>query len=264
MYLWRNWYDVLLKVTLISLGALLFEFGSLGNNECALCFQLLKYFHECFQVKLSSALLISSVLSSPQEECRDVVWVCKDGLRTAKARLQLNLAKDVKGNNKGSYNCITSKRKDNEGLLLNRASEKAEVLKATSTSAFTGEICLQKCQARKTHCQGQIVPINTQSDKAGDSSDRLKYRKFHWNIRKPFSYRGDWTPTQVSSGYAKQFLIPLVWLAPLWAGDWSGQVALLRCLSAPVCSGTVCLGSHGMSCPFRNLVRSRSEKSTQV
>lgn len=104
-----------------------------------------------------------------------------DGVGTAKAHLQLNPAKDAKRRKKGSCNHISSKSrsKENEGLLLNRASEKDQVLKAAFTSAFTGQICLQKSQARKTHCQGQIVPVNTQSGRTGDSSGRLKYRQFH-------------------------------------------------------------------------------------
>lgn len=60
-------------------------------------------------------------MNSPWEEYRDIVRACKDRVRTAKAHLQLNLAKDVKGSKKGSYNHISSesKSKEKEGLLLN-------------------------------------------------------------------------------------------------------------------------------------------------
>jgi len=63
----------------------------------------------------------------------------------------LTLAKDLKGNKKGSYRHVSSKRKSrkNEGVLLKGAGE-AEVLNAIFTSAFTGEFCLQESQARKT------------------------------------------------------------------------------------------------------------------
>ena len=37
------------------------------------------------------------------EEYRDTAWLCRDGVRRAKAWLRLNLAKDPKNNKKGFY-----------------------------------------------------------------------------------------------------------------------------------------------------------------
>lgn len=48
-------------------------------------------------------------MNSPWEEYRDIVRACKDRVRTAKAHLQLNLAKDAKGSKKGSYNISAAK-----------------------------------------------------------------------------------------------------------------------------------------------------------
>lgn len=58
-----------------------------------------------------------------QEEYRNTVQLCRDGLRKAKIHLELNLAKDVKGNRKGFYKYTCSKRKTRENMasLLNGA-----------------------------------------------------------------------------------------------------------------------------------------------
>ncbi|GAB0179374.1 mitochondrial enolase superfamily member 1 [Grus japonensis] len=73
------------------------------------------------------------------EEYRNVVRVCRDATRKAKAYLELNLARDVKDNKKGFFKYISSKRKtrENVGLLLNEVgalvmedTEKVELLNA--------------------------------------------------------------------------------------------------------------------------------------
>jgi len=65
----------------------------------------------------------------------------------------------VKGNKKGFYKYINSKRKsgENMSLLLNRTgdlvakvTEKADVLNATFTSVFTGKINFQDSQTPET------------------------------------------------------------------------------------------------------------------
>lgn len=94
-----------------------------------------------------------------QEIYRDTVQVCSNGVRKAKAHLELNLARDVQGNKKGFSRCISSKKKDREnvGLLLNgrrelvtKDMEKAETLSVFSTSVLIGKSCLQKSQAPET------------------------------------------------------------------------------------------------------------------
>ncbi|GAB0185471.1 mitochondrial enolase superfamily member 1 [Grus japonensis] len=55
------------------------------------------------------------------EEYRNVVRVCRDATRKAKAHLELNLARDVKDNNKGFFKYNSSERKTRENVdpLLN-------------------------------------------------------------------------------------------------------------------------------------------------
>jgi len=58
------------------------------------------------------------------EEYGNVVWVCKDAMRKAKAYLELNLMRKVQDKKKGFFNCVSVKRKsrENVGLLLNEVS----------------------------------------------------------------------------------------------------------------------------------------------
>ena len=88
-----------------------------------------------------------------------------DRVRKAKADLELNLAKDVKGNRKGFYKYINSKRKtrENMDLLLNGAAElvanempKAKVLSAFFASVFTSKTGLQEAQTPQT--RGTVQP----------------------------------------------------------------------------------------------------------
>lgn len=59
-------------------------------------------------------------------EYRNILLLCRNGIRKAKAHLQLNLGKDGKGNMKDFNRAISNKRQisENEGLTLNRVGEK--------------------------------------------------------------------------------------------------------------------------------------------
>ncbi|GAB0208054.1 mitochondrial enolase superfamily member 1 [Grus japonensis] len=92
------------------------------------------------------------------EEYRDVVRVCRDATRKAKAHLELNLARDVKDNKKGFFKYISSKRNtsENVGPLLNEVgalvmedTEKAELLNAAFVSVFTAKTGPQESQTLK-------------------------------------------------------------------------------------------------------------------
>lgn len=87
------------------------------------------------------------------EKYRDIVQVCKATARNAKTYLQLNLVKDVKGNKKGLYRQITSKKKNSEDMdpLINRLGDvvrkdmkRDEVLNVFLASASASKISLQK------------------------------------------------------------------------------------------------------------------------
>ncbi|GAB0208442.1 mitochondrial enolase superfamily member 1 [Grus japonensis] len=89
------------------------------------------------------------------EEYRDVVRECRDATRKAKAHLELNLAREVKDNEKGFFKYISIKRKtrENVGPLLNEAgalvmedTEKVELLNAFFSSVFTAEANPQETQ----------------------------------------------------------------------------------------------------------------------
>ena len=76
--------------------------------------------------------------------------MCRNGVRKGEAHLVLDLVRDMKGNTKGFYMHIRSKKKtrENAGPLLNgaehqvtRGMEKAKVLNAFFPSIFTSNIC---------------------------------------------------------------------------------------------------------------------------
>lgn len=76
-------------------------------------------------------------------------------IRKAKAHLEVNLARNVKGNEKCFYKCISSTRKMRKkvGLLLKvredlltKNMEKTEILNAFFTSVFTGKTCPRNCR----------------------------------------------------------------------------------------------------------------------
>ena len=83
-----------------------------------------------------------------KEEFRNIAWACRDGVRKAKAQLELILARDTKGN-KESYHYINSKKqnRENVGPLLNEVgdlvtadTDTAEVLNVIFASGFTNKV----------------------------------------------------------------------------------------------------------------------------
>ena len=50
------------------------------------------------------------------EEYRDAAQLCRDGVKKAKAQLELNWARDAKNNKKGFYRYVSQKRKLKESV----------------------------------------------------------------------------------------------------------------------------------------------------
>ncbi|KFR03253.1 hypothetical protein N306_07323, partial [Opisthocomus hoazin] len=81
------------------------------------------------------------------EEYREAARLCRDGVRKAKAQLELNLARDAKNNKKGFYRYVSQKKMVKESVppLMSKTSklvtadeEKAEVHNNFFASVFTG------------------------------------------------------------------------------------------------------------------------------
>lgn len=79
------------------------------------------------------------------EAYRDKIQLCREGVRKAKAKLELNLSRDEK-NNKRSPTDILSKTQRSEtliknaGKLVSREKEKAEVINNIFVSVLNGNV----------------------------------------------------------------------------------------------------------------------------
>ncbi|KAM6092638.1 uncharacterized protein LJ206_005604 [Theristicus caerulescens] len=93
------------------------------------------------------------------DEYREIVQTARDQVRKAKALIELNLARDVKGNKKSFYKFVRYKRKNRENVgplwketedLVTWSVKKAEVLKDFFASVFTGKCSSHTAQVAKS------------------------------------------------------------------------------------------------------------------
>ncbi|GAB0188293.1 mitochondrial enolase superfamily member 1 [Grus japonensis] len=98
------------------------------------------------------------------EEYREIVRTARDQVRKAKALIELNLARDIKGNKKSFYRYVSDKRKMREnvgplqketGDMFSQDTEKAEVLNEFFASVFTSKCSSHTAQAQASEGKGR-------------------------------------------------------------------------------------------------------------
>ena len=99
------------------------------------------------------------------KEYGEIIQAARDQVRKAKALIELNLARDIKGNKKSFYKYVGDKRKTREnvgtlpketGDLVTWDMDKAEVRNDFFASVFTGK-CSSPRKRERDFLQGHVM-----------------------------------------------------------------------------------------------------------
>ncbi|GAB0207214.1 mitochondrial enolase superfamily member 1 [Grus japonensis] len=120
------------------------------------------------------------------EEYRETVRAARDQVRKAKALTEISLARDVKGNKKSFYRCVSDKRRMREnvgplqnetGDLVTQDMEKAEVLNDFFASVFTGKGSSHAAQVTEGRDWENAEPPTVGEDQVREYLRNLKVHK---------------------------------------------------------------------------------------
>ncbi|KAK4806350.1 hypothetical protein QYF61_017219 [Mycteria americana] len=172
-----------------------------------------------------------------QEDYKDVMRLCREKSRRAKAQLELNLATAIKDNKKCFYKYISNKRRAKENLhplsdaggnVVTKDEEKAEVLNAFFASVFNSKTsCSQGTQPPELEdrdgeqneapiTQGEMVsdplhPLDTHKSMGPEGIHPRVLRELVEALTKPLSvfYQQSWLSGEVPVDWRSASVTPI-------------------------------------------------------
>ncbi|NXA67808.1 RTBS polymerase, partial [Mohoua ochrocephala] len=160
------------------------------------------------------------------KDYRNIIRVCRDAVRKAKAHLELSLVRDIKDNKKGFYKKISSKRKirKNVGLLLNYRCpgngrhREGRITECLFASVFTAEDGPQKSHTlgvKRRPEKGRLVRdwlnrLNSHKSMGPDSVNRQLLRELA-DVALPLSiiFEKSWRMEEVPDDWRKANVTPI-------------------------------------------------------